>query len=65
MSEQNAVHLASPDTYIKYAIQMFACHTFLTMSPSSYHHDIFRELLPMTRVRSMQKVKAKGQMSQR
>ena len=25
MSEQNAVHLASPDTYIKYAIQMSVC----------------------------------------
>ena len=25
MSEQNAVHLASPDTYIKYAIQTSVC----------------------------------------
>ena len=25
MSEQNVVHLASPDTYIKYAIQMSVC----------------------------------------
>ena len=33
------------------------CHTFLTMFPSSYHH----ELLPMTKVRSLQKVKVKGQ----
>ena len=28
MSEQNAVHLASPDTYIKCAIQMSVRHTF-------------------------------------
>ena len=33
------------------------CHTFFTMSLSSYHH----ELLLMTEVMSMQKVKVKGQ----
>ena len=33
------------------------CHTFFTMFPSSYNH----ELLPMTKVRSMQKVMVKGQ----
>ena len=34
------------------------CHTFLTMFPSS---QIFQELLPMTEVMSMQKVKVKDQ----
>ena len=38
-------------------VRLSVCHTFLTMSPSSYHHEIFEELLPMTKVRSMQKVK--------
>ena len=46
MSEQNAVHLASPDTYIKCAIQtsicLSVCYTFFAMFRSSYHHKIFR-----------------------
>ena len=36
MSEQNAVHLASPDTYIKYAIQSSVHHTFLPLSPPGW-----------------------------
>ena len=43
------------------SVRLSVCHTFLTMFPSSYHHEIFQELLPMTKVRSMQKVKVKGQ----
>ena len=39
------------------------CHTFLTMFPSSYHHEIFRRLSPRTRVRSMQKVKVTTQLN--
>ena len=62
MLEQNALHLASPDTYIKYAIQMSIClsHIFdyVPIIVSSWN---FQELLPMTEVTSMQKVKVKGQ----
>ena len=36
------------------------CYTFLTMFPSSWN---FQELLPMTEVTSMQKVKVRGQRS--
>ena len=40
MSEQNAVHLASPDTYIKCAIQTSVClsvlHTFLAATKQLY-----------------------------
>ena len=37
-------------------------HTFLTMFPL-YYHENFQELLPMTTVMSMQKVKVRGQRS--
>ena len=64
MSEQNQVHLASPDTYIKYAIQMSVhllhlFHYFPIIVTSWYSQD----LLPMTKVMSMQKVKVRGQRS--
>ena len=40
------------------SVHLSACHTFLTMFPSSYvSSSNFQELLPMTKVRSMQKVK--------
>ena len=62
MLEQNAVHLASPDTYIKYAIQMSVCpsvrHTFFTMFPSSYHHE-FSGVMDRSDVHA----KGQGQMS--
>ena len=38
------------------------CHTFFTMFLSSYHND-FQELLPWTKVTSMQEVKVRGQRS--
>ena len=38
-------------------------HTFLTMFPSLYHHEIFMMLLPATEVTCMQKVKVRGQRS--
>ena len=44
-----------------FSVRLTVCHTFLTMTASSYHHEIL--LLPMTKVRSMQKVKVRGQMS--
>ena len=36
MSEQNTVHLASPDTYIKYAIQMSVCPSVDRMVSALY-----------------------------
>ena len=39
------------------------CHTFLTMFPSSYHHEIFRSYYQLPKVRSVQKVKVRGQRS--
>ena len=54
MSEQSAVHLASPDTYIKYAIQMFVCLSVRMWTEScllcnfydtSHIHFIFTHLI--------------------
>ena len=63
-SEQNAVHLASPDTYIKCAIQTSVCPSdlfdYVPIIVSSWN---FQELLPVTEVTSMQKVKVRGQRS--
>ena len=41
MSEQNAVHLASPDTYIKYAIQTFVPHPVSALQQLQFWLDPF------------------------
>ena len=45
-------------------VRLSVDHTYFTMFLSSYHHEKnFQELLPMTEVISMQKVKVIGQRS--
>ena len=67
MSEQNAVHLASPDTYIKCAIQMSVCPSIsLSVCPSvtpfwqCYHYRIIMKFWGVM-TRDQGKVHAKGQ----
>ena len=47
------------------SVGLWVCHTFFTMFSSSYHHEIWNELLPMTEIRSMQKVRGQRSRSQR
>ena len=46
---------------VRPSVCLSVCHTFLTMFPFIVSSWNFQELLPMTKVRSMQKVKVKGQ----
>ena len=48
---------------VRLSVCLSVRHTFLTMFPSSYHHEIFRSYHHGTRVTSMQKVKVRGQRS--
>ena len=65
MSEQNAVHLASPDTYIKCAIQTsvtpFSLHVCFCHCTCVLSWNF--QLSPLTKVMSMQKLKVRGQSS--
>ena len=45
---------------VSLVLSCLVCHTFFTMFPSWYHHEI-QEWLPMTEVMSMQKIKVRGQ----
>ena len=50
---------------VRLSVCLSVRHTFLTMIPLSYHYESYyiQELLPMTEVMSMQKVKVIGQRS--
>ena len=48
---------------VRPSVCLSVCHTFFTMFPSSYHHEIFMSYLPMTEVMPMHKVNVRGQRS--
>ena len=63
MLEQDAVHLASPDTYIKYAIQMSIRLSVTPFSLCSHHHIIMKFSGVITIDRSDVHAKGQGQSS--